>query len=386
MDASAAKTLARPVAARWAVNTLFLVCGIGYGVWATQIPRIKENLNLTEGQLSIALLFFALGAILVMPLTGWATARLGSRPAAIAGSLAFAVALGLIGFAPDLPWLIVLAMFAGATSGAMDVSMNTHGTAVERVWGAAIMSSFHGFFSLGGFAGAAAGGLLIKAGLSVAGVLLASGIVSAVLVFAAIPFLRFDGETVEGGHGFAWPTTAVLGIGALAFLAFMMEGAVADWSGVYLREGTGASFAVAGAGYGAFSFAMMACRFAGDGIVRRFGRVPVVAVGGALAALGFLLSVATPSPVLAAIGFGLVGLGLANAAPVFFSAAGETSGLTPGVGVAMAATMGYAGFLLGPPLIGLTAGFIGLRSALALLAVGALCIALFAKAAVPASR
>jgi MFS family permease len=376
----------RPVAARWATNDLFFVCGVGYGVWATQIPRFKANLELSDGSLSLALLSFALGAILMMPLTGWATARIGSRPASIAGGLTFALGLALIGFAPDLPWLIALALIAGGASGALDVSMNTHATATEREWGSAIMSSFHGFFSLGGLVGAVTGGFLIKAGLSVSSTLLVTGVAAALLVLAAGPFVRLKSESLEGGHAFAWPTRAVLGIGILTFLCMIIEGAVADWSAVYLREWTGAAPEVAGSGYAAFSLAMMVCRFAGDRIVRRFGRVRVVGIGGALAGIGLVMAIGTSSPLLTALGFGLVGLGLANTVPVLFSAAGETGGTTPGVGVAMAASLGYAGFLLGPPAIGITADAVGLRGALTMLVAGALCIALFARAAAPAAQ
>ena len=279
-----------------------------------------------------------------MPLTGWATAHLGSRRTSILTSLAFAAFLVLPGLAASLPWLVAGALVAGGASGAMDVAMNTHATATERAWGAAIMSSFHGFFSLGGLLGAGAGAALIGGGASVAGALLAGGAGAGILTLAALRSLRLAFEAAEGGHGFAWPRRAVLGIGILTFLAMVMEGAVADWSGVYLRDGIGASLTFAPAGFAAFSLAMTLCRFAGDGVAparahphprpRRVGR-----------RARFALVVGTTSALVTALGFGLVGLGLANAVPVFFSAGSEAGGVAPSVGVAMVATLGYAGFL-----------------------------------------
>jgi MFS family permease len=383
MTVSAVLAPDRPSAARWATSALFLANGFGIGVWATQIPRLKTDLALSDGELSLALLSFALGAIILMPLTGWATAHLGSRRTSILTSLAFAAFLVLPGLAASLPWLVAAALVAGGASGAMDVAMNTHATATERAWGAAIMSSFHGFFSLGGLLGAGAGAALIGGGASVADALLAGGAGAGILTLAALRSLRLAFEAAEGGHGFAWPRRAVLGIGILTFLAMVMEGAVADWSGVYLRDGIGASLTFAPAGFAAFSLAMTLCRFAGDGVVRRLGRTRTLVLGGLVAAIGFALAVGTTSALVTALGFGLVGLGLANAVPVFFSAGSEAGGVAPSVGVAMVATLGYAGFLLGPPAIGFYADWMGLRAALALLVLSALSIALFAKAAGP---
>lgn len=383
MAGSVAHASHPPSAARRATSALFLANGFGIGVWATQIPRLKADLGLSDGELGLVLLFFALGAIILMPPTGWATALLGSRRASILTSLAFAAFLVLPGLAPSLPWLLAAALAAGGSSGAMDVAMNTHATATERAWGAAIMSSFHGFFSLGGLLGAGAGAGLIDAGASIPGSLLAGGAGAGILALAALRSLRLASETAEGGHGLAWPSRAVLGIGILTFLSMVMEGAVTDWSAVYLRDGIGVPLTFAPAGFAAFSLAMTLCRFAGDRAVRRLGRTRTLVAGGLVAAVGFALAVGTPSASVTAIGFGLVGLGLANAVPVFFSAGSEAGGVAPGVGIAMVATLGYAGFLLGPPAIGFGADWMGLRAALAMLVLGALSIAIFAKAAGP---
>ena len=352
-------TVLRPSRARLATSLVFLANGIGMGAWAASIPGIKAGLDLSGTALGFALLMLAAGAMVAMPLAGWMGARRGGLVVP-AGGL-FAASLLLPAAAPGYGSLLPALFVLGATNGTLDVLMNAHAARVEVAWGRAIMSSFHACWSLGGLIGAG-------------GTALAVHFESGVLPFAAVAVAALAGAAARlglqdcagtGGAGFAWPSRAVTGIGALCFLAFMTEGAVADWSGVFLM-GAKATASGAAAGFAGFSAAMVLGRVSGDRIVRRLGPAVVMRGGAGLAAAGFGLAVLWPAAGVA--GFALVGLGVANMAPLLFSAAGR-AGTAASTGVAAAATLGYAGLLLGPPVIGAVADLVGLRGALVLLIV-----------------
>ncbi|RFU45213.1 MFS transporter [Paraburkholderia sp. DHOC27] len=374
----------RPVKERFATLAVFLANGFGIGAWAVEVPRIKEHLALSDASLGIALFSFALGAIVAMPLAGRLAPHLGSGRATALLGAAFVIALPLPALAPSLPILCLVLLLLGAANGAMDVSMNGHASAIETVWKAPIMSSFHAAWSAGGLLGAATGAMIQKGGIGVAGGLLLPDVFIAVLVISAAVLALHDvGPRVKAaaGSAFALPSGAVLKLAALAFMCMMMEGAVADWSAVFLRSALNGEASVAALGYSAFAFSMAACRIVGDVSVRRFGSSAVVRLGGLIAAGGLALVLALPSTVTACLGFALVGIGLANIVPVIFSAAGRSTA-TPALGVSMAATAGYAGFLVGPPVIGFGAGFMGLRLALSVLVLAGLIVCVFGGRAV----
>ncbi len=352
---------------------MFWANGVCMGIWASQIPRIKAALGLSDAGLATIVLGFAVGAILTMPLTGALIARLGGVRAIVVTGVAGALSLALLGAAGTYPALVAAAFLSGIAMGGMDVSMNTQATVIERAWEGPIMSGIHGWFSLGGLCGAAGGGALIAADASFQTALSLTAGLALVAVLAASPALAVAGQT-QGGAGFAWPRRAVLGIGALCLLAFLIEGAVFDWTAVYMHEIAGAPLRLAAAAYAGFSFSMAATRFAGDAFTRRFGRARVFAGGAGLAATGLAIACAFPDPVAVTAGLTLTGFGQANVVPLLFSAAGRVPGVPAAAGVAMAATMGYGAFLLGPPLIGFLADAIGLRLALVVLVAAALAI------------
>lgn len=377
-------TRRRPSRARIATTLIFLANGSGIGAWAACIPAMKLRLGLTDSALGLGLLAFAAGAIVAMPVAGWLGVRFGSRDTTVVAASLFALALVLPGLAGSLAVLIPAALVLGAVNGVCDVAMNAHGAAVEREWGGAIMSSFHAAFSLGGLSGSIGAGVLLAQGLPLADCFAVATVWVGLLVAVACATGLGSGLAVpaagESSVGFAWPSRALLAIGLLAFLSMLIEGAMADWSGVFLVSVAGAAVATGSAGYAAFSVAMVACRLLGDRIVRALGEAPVLRAGGLLAAGGLALALAAAQPAASGIGFGLVGLGMANVIPVLFSAAGRSRGMAPSIGVSMAATLGYAGFLIGPPVIGLAADLIGLRVALLVLVAAALVIAALAGA------
>ncbi|RZF24795.1 MFS transporter [Paraburkholderia sp. UYCP14C] len=368
---------------RIATLAVFLANGFGIGAWAVEVPRIKESLALSDTSLGIALFCFALGAIVAMPLAGQLAPRLGSGRATALLGAAFAIALPLPAIAPGMLTLCVVLFALGASNGALDVSMNGHASAIETRWRAPIMSSFHAAWSAGGLLGAASGAMLQKGGVGVAGGLLAPDLfIAALIIFAASFALRAIGpRAAVASSGFAWPDSGVMKLALLAFMCMLVEGAVADWSAVYLRSTLNQEASVAAIGYSAFALSMAACRIAGDASVRRFGSSKVVALGGLIAFAGLALVLSLPTVLTACVGFAMVGIGLANIVPVIFSAAGRSSA-TPAIGVSMAATFGYAGFLVGPPLIGFGAGVLGLRAALGVLVMATLIVSLLGGKAV----
>lgn len=363
--------------ARRAVSLVFLVNGSAMGLWAGHIPAVRTGLGLGEAALGAALLAMALGAILMMPATGWLAGRFGSRAVTRVAGIAFTLLLALPLLAPSWEALLAATLLMGAANGAMDVAMNTQAAAVQRHAGRPIMSAFHAFFSLGGVAGAGMAALLLAVLPEAAPGMAGAALALAAVMLVAGPRLLDEHER-HGGGGFMLPTRAALAVGLLAFLAILAEGAVLDWSAVYMADRLGAPAAVAALAFATFSATMTIGRLTGDAVVRRIGAPAVLAGSGLLAAAGLGLAVLVAQPGMAVLGFALAGLGLANSVPVLFSAAAGLPGLPAAVGVAMVASLGYAGGLSGPALIGFAAEAWGLRAALAGLVAAGLVIALAA--------
>jgi predicted MFS family arabinose efflux permease len=367
----------RPKSARLATVAVFLAMGTGIGAWAACIPGIKHGLGLTDATLGIALLSMAGGAILAMPLAGWLGHRYNTHHVSVIAGLAFCAALVMPGLAPSLPTLMAATTLLGLCAGCMDVTMNAQATQIERAWGSAINSSFHAAYSLGGLLGAGSTGLLLACGLGQSSCLTIIAGLAFCLVLGAgcVRRLPEQDQPDATAPGFLWPSRALLGIGMLCFMAFMIEGAMADWSGLFLITIAGATPAQGAAGFAGFSVAMATGRLLGDQVVRALGGRATLRLGAGLAVLGFTLSLGAALPRAGAIGFALVGLGLSNVVPVLFSAASRARAGTPSIGVAMAATIGYIGLLAGPPLIGFVAEALGLRAALCIPLLGAAAIA-----------
>ncbi|RDI96371.1 MFS transporter [Meiothermus sp. QL-1] len=358
---------------RVAIYLNFFVCGLLVAAWVSRIPAIKQALGLGTGELGLILWAAPLGLVLAMPLTGSLIARLGSRPVLAAASLASCLALPPLALAPSEGWL-ALALFAfGYVNAAMDVSMNAQAVEAERRLARPLMSGFHAFFSLGGVVGAALGGAAAALGLG------PLPFFSLVALFSALGLLwglrhLLEAPPSRQGPRFVWPRGVLLGLGIIAFCTGMGEGAVGDWGAVYMKQVLEASEAVAALAFSAFSLAMVVGRLSGDALVQRLGPVFLARCGGGLAALGFGVVLLANRPGLALLGFGLVGLGYCTLFPLAFSAAGRVPGVEPGVALAAVATLGYLGFLTGPPLIGLVAEFTSLRFSLSLVAGLALVI------------
>ena len=374
----------RAVTSELCTALVFGLLGVGLAGWAPRVPDVKTELALSDTELGLALLAVAAGSLLFMPLTGWLIGRFGCKPVLLASSVAFPLSLVLPGLAQNFLGLVLALAVLGAALGGLDVSANAQAAALERARGRQIMGKCHGLYSLGAIAGAITGGLAAQAGVSVFLHLLVLGIVLAVLGVLLLQWIEAEEpETASDTDGSPPPGTLVMpspalgGLGAIAFCALMAEGAMLDWSAVYLREHVAADPFLAGAGFALFSAGMAAGRLICDRLAAAKGRLFIVRTGAILAAAAMAFSLIQTDPVIATIGFVVFGFGLSGILPVMFSIAGTgKAGMAPGAAIAALATTAYTGLLLGPALIGLIAGFVGLPQSLILLPVVLLLIAM----------
>jgi MFS family permease len=366
--------------ARGAVAAVFFLNGVLFGSWAARIPAIRDRLDLSHGELGIALAFLPLGAIVAMPLAGALAARVGSRRATRIALGLVCAATAVVALAPSLAALALLALALGVGMGALDVSMNLHGVTVERRYGRPILAGFHAAFSIGGLAGAGLGALAAGAGIEarahLAVVAVASAAVGLVWSRRLLPGTADAAERSD--PVFARPPRKLWALGALAFSCLLIEGASADWSGVYLKEELGTGAALAALGFTAFSVTMTAGRLVGDRLVAAAGAVRIVRAGGLLAAAGFGLALVAEHPAAALVGFACLGAGMASIVPIVFRAAGQVPGPAAGISLAAVSTVGYLGFLIGPPVIGGVAEVVGLPAALGAIVALALAVAALA--------
>ncbi|CAN5357405.1 MFS transporter [soil metagenome] len=361
--------------ARVAVATGFFLSGMGVASWVVRIPAVREGLALSEGVLGLTLVGISVGALLAMPLSGALIARFGSRPVARAAMLGYAAALMLPPQATSRLLLTLALLVMGAASSFMNVALNTQATAVERRMRRPVMAGLHAMFSVGGLIGAGIGGAIAGAGVDPRWHLAGAGVVIAALsLLVTTALLRPGTDGAMGGPAFAVPTRPLLLLGAVAFCVLVGEGAVADWSAIYLRDIAGAGPGLAAAGFAAFSLMMAAGRFAGDALTVRFGPARLVRASAATAAAGVVLAIAWPAPWAAVAGFGAVGAGLSVVFPTLVAAAGRLPGVNPSMAIATISWIGYTGFLAGPPLIGFAAEAISLRGGIALVGITSLMI------------
>ena len=363
---------------------IFGVLGMGLAGWAPRVPDIKSQLALSDTELGLALLAVAAGSLLFMPLTGALIGRFGCRPVLLASSIAFSLSLVLPALAQSFMGLALGLAVLGAALGGLDVSANAQAAALERARGRQIMGKCHGLYSLGAIGGAITGGLAAQAGVSAFLHLLVLGLVLAalsVLLLQGVEAEELDPASDAGDSpppgALVMPSPALWGLGAIAFCALMAEGAMLDWSAVYLREHVAADPFLAGAGFALFSAGMAAGRLICDRVTAAKGRLFIVRTGAFVAAAAIVFSLMQTDPVIATIGFVVFGFGLSGILPVMFSIAGTgKAGMAPGAAIAALATTAYTGLLLGPALIGLIAGFVGLPQSLILLPVVLLLIAM----------
>ena len=375
-----------PARARWAIFTIFLQAGLIIGAWVPHVPLAKDRLAVGPALFSLGLLAIAAGAVISMPFSGALINRFGSAIITLFGGLLFAV--GFLGpvTASNLPLFMAGGIVMGLGMGTMDVAMNAHGLAVEKALGKPIISGLHAAFSVGAMLGTFIGAWLLEAVGPLPQALIFS---AAFIVIHILMYLNLLPATIDRGLSeshFGWPTKATIGLGALCFLALMMEGSVGDWAAILMRQKFTIDVGYAALGFGCYQTGMAAARFLGDISRKRFGAVNLMRASALLAAFGTGAALIAPSPWLSFLGFALGGIGVGNLAPVLFVGGGRVEPEAPGRGIAAVGSMGYAGFLAGPPIIGFAAQISTLQLALGLTVAAGLVIAVFARGVAPADR
>jgi predicted MFS family arabinose efflux permease len=364
-------SLAAVRAAATATRGFFLIAGLGTASWAPMVPLVKARLELDEAHLGLVLLCLGLGSAGAMPLAGYLSHRHGNRSVMAISGLLVCVGPVLVTLAPSAILLgAALACFGGA-AGVLDVSMNAHAVDVEKLHRRPVMSGFHALFSAGGLAGSAGMSALLGTG---APLVACAGVVALVLALIVATqwrklIVHVRHEAMPRRARFAPPSGTTVLLGLLCLALFLAEGAMLDWSAVFLRSARGFAISGAGLGFAAFSIAMAGGRLLGDRITSALGPVRIVRYGSLAAAAGFVIATALPWPATSLAGFVLVGLGASNIVPVLFSAAGRLPGASPGVSIATVTTLGYAGMLAGPAAIGFLARATSLSLALGGIAV-----------------
>ena len=363
---------------RVALGALFFFMGICFASWAARIPDIQSKFQLSEGQLGTLLLCLPIGSMVGLPIAGWSVHHYGSRIVILICSFAYALSLPLIGLAPNL-WVIapVLILF-GMLGNIMNISLNTQALGLENQLGKSILASFHGVWSMAGFTGAGLGAGMIFLSFSPAAHYVVVALLSILMILLSQKFVINDKQAAgeEGGLVLRKPDSLLLRVGLISFLGMMAEGCMFDWSGVYFKKIVEAEPELVSLGYVCFMGAMASGRFVTDKAINRYGKIPVLQVSGILIFLGLLLAVLFPSLYTAALGFLMVGFGVASIVPVSYGIAGRSKLYSPSVALAMVSTLSFFGFLVGPPLIGFIAEAFNLKISFALIAVNGLGILL----------
>ena len=350
-----------------AARAFFFIGGFGTATWAPLVPLLRERLMVGDDVLGMLLLCIGVGSLLTMPLSGALAMRLGCRRVVMTASILFAAILLLVSCVDALSLAVPIVLIFGAVMGCIDVVVNIVAVLVEKGIGRRIMSGMHAFWSLGGFAGAGLYGVWVGLlGLTpFQSTAIAAGLILLLTAVFGRHLIPYGGG---GGALLALPRGIIVFVGMTAFIAFLSEGAVMDWGGVYLTTVRGMDLALAGTGYSVFSAAMLMMRFLGDRVVQRIGALPV-AVGGALLAFGgILLVMFAPADALLYVGFFAIGIGSANIVPVFFSLMGRQNVMPVSAAVSAVSTMGYLGILAGPAAIGFVSSLTTLQTAFAMLA------------------
>lgn len=364
---------------RTAVGSLFFLLGFCFSSWASRIPNIRQKLNLSDTELGIVLFALPVGLLLSLLVSGGLINKFGSRKIVITAILIYAVILLSIGYSYATFQLVISLFFFGFVGNLVNISVNTQALGVEALYQRSIMASFHGIWSVAGFTGAAIGTIMIGKNIIPFHHFLL--IASIVFITVAINFrftLAKDFNTKPNEPLVFKFEKSLINLGLIAFCSMICEGAMFDWSGVYFDKVLKVDKAWIGAGYTAFMFTMATGRFIADWFTNRFGLKFTLQLSGSFTASGLLIAVIFPYLVTSILGFFLVGFGVSSVVPLVYSVAGKSKVLSAGTALSAVSTIGFLGFLLGPPVIGIIAGATSLRVSFTLIAVMGFCITIIA--------
>jgi len=341
--------------ARWATRLLFMALGTLAGTWGAHIPSLKARYAINEATLSMVLLAAAIGAVLSLFVAGRVVGRFGARKVAVVSALVMSLMLGVVLEYPGVATLLPTMLLFGASMSLFDVAINTEGSELESLSGRAIMSNLHGMFSVGGMTGAAIAAYLLGAGvaprLQLFGVCAGVAVVAVIASRGMLETHAAPADEGEKSH-FAWPRGLLLIIGLLIFAGMTAEGVMYDWCVLYLKQDVGMPQAQAALGYATFSAAMALARFGGDFLRSRYSERALLRFGATLAAVAMAVVLLSANPWVALVGFALAGAGLAPVAPILFNAATRVPGVSRAAAIASVTSIGYSGFMIGPPVIG----------------------------------
>jgi MFS family permease len=355
---------------RIAVKIAFFLNGFIFANWVSRLPRIQEHYHADNGTVGLVLLFLSIGGVTAMPFTGWMIIRNGSRRITLVSIVSYCIFVPLIPLMPGVSSLIVLFLIMGITTGMLDVAMNAQAVMVEKQYQKPIMTSFHALFSIGMALGAWCGALFADLGYTLSlhfTTITIASLMGAFWVSRNLIHDKPESTTQTDGPLFRIPSGALVGVGIIAFCCMIGEGAMSDWSVNYMENIAHASKTLAPVALSSFATAMTLGRLFGDRFRAKWGDTILIIYGGIISTAGLTLALVVPDPYIAITGFFLVGLGLSTIVPIAYSIAGNTPGLPSGVGLAMVTTVGYSGFLAGPPAIGFIADLWNLRFGLAII-------------------
>ena len=364
---------------RLAISFIFLTNGMGFASIAPHLPWLQDKFQLTEAEMGLLLLCHAIGAVTMMLVAGRVIHSFGSRLPVIVGGCLLILLLPMVFWLDQIPIIILVLIIAGAGIGTMDVAMNAQAVMVENGLGKPIMSSFHGLWSLGAMSGGATATFALMLGFTPLQHVAFSSLVLTVILglssFSMIPSVQE--EKGEKTPLLVRPSGKVLSLGILCLLGMVAEGTAVDWSAIYSSSVLGASPSQAALTFTIFTMTMMVGRLTGDWVILKVGRVQLVRFTSALGTVGLGIGLVWGTTFSVWLGFACLGFGLANIVPIMFGEASRIPGVSAGTGIAGVATLGYCGFLLGPPTIGFLAELIGLQGALGLIVVFCIILGIF---------
>lgn len=356
---------------RFAVSLFYFAMGLCFASWASRIPDVKSTLHLNEAELGSILFAVPIGQLAIMPFSGKMVTRYGSKSVLLAAMALYILSLLALGMSQGAWQLSAALFFFGMSGNLSNIAVNTQGVDVEALFKKAIMSSFHGAWSIAGFTGAIIGLGMLALELTP---LQHFGIVAVFvigLVAYASRYLIKAKEKIksEKQKFFTRPDATLLSLGIIGFCVMASEGVMFDWSGVYFKEIIKAPGAFVVVGYTSFMIMMAIGRFMGDGIIRRFGRKKVLQISGVMISVGLFTAVLVPNLIVATASFMLVGLGVSTIVPTIYSVAGKNPNVPPGEALTIVSSVSFLGFLLGPPVIGHVAEMSSLRVSFAIIGV-----------------
>lgn len=366
-----------------AVATLFLCNGFFFGSWATRIPEVKHVFDLSEQSLGFVLLAIAIGSLTIMPFMARIGNRLGAGKASVLLCTLFGLLLPLPLLMPSQSYLMAILFIMGIGMGGMDIAMNTAAAMIEEQEDVRIMSAFHGFWSLGAMLGAWIGSISYGASIPYSSHMAVVVSLFLLLVFSQRNqyFSISETQPNEDDPSFILPGKNLWVLAIVALLVFLAEGAIADWSALYMTHNLQAKASYAGFGYSAFALMMAVGRFYGDEITEKLGPSNILIGGNILVAVSIGALLLLAHPWIAILGFAVAGFGFSAVVPVVFSEAAKTPGMSTAANMAAIGSVGYFGFLAGPPMIGFVAETLSLPKALGILALASLFSAILIKVA-----